>query len=232
MTMPVMELAHGHFDALRIAKVLGRILELNGLRADGTEFPVELSASSWSADQQTFFTAIVRDVSERKRLEASVLELARTDHLTGLLNRRAGQEQVDREIARSHRSRHALGFVLLDIDHFKQINDSAGHAGGDRVLQQLGALLRARIRATDIALRWGGEEFLVVLPDTDEGGARVLAEALRRHVEATRFEVVAQITVSLGVSALMEGELSDQAVARADSKLYSAKRKGRNCVGA
>ena len=224
-------LAQGRFDALRITKVFGRIEELNGLRADGTEFPVELSASSWSTDQQTFFTAIVRDVSERKRLEASVLELARTDHLTGLLNRRAGQEQVDRETARSHRSHHALGFVLLDIDHFKQINDSAGHAGGDCVLRQLGALLRERIRATDIALRWGGEEFLIVLPDTDEGGARVLAEALRRRVEATGFEVVAQVTISLGVSALMDGELSDQAIARADSKLYSAKRNGRNCVG-
>ena len=138
----------------------------------------------------------MRDVSERKRLEAAVLELARTDHLTGLLNRRAGQELVDRETARCRRSRHGLGFVLLDIDHFKQINDSAGHAGGDQVLQQLGALLRERIRGTDIALRWGGEEFLIVLPDTDEGGARVLAEALRRRVETTRFTAVAQVTVS------------------------------------
>lgn len=226
-------LSPGQFDAGRALKLMGRLLELNALRSDGTEFPVELSASSWSVgEEEPFFTAIVRDVSERKRLEAAVLKLARTDHLTGLLTRRAGQELIDREAMRCHRYGGMLSFILFDIDHFKAINDGAGHGAGDMVLHRIGAIVLERIRATDAAVRWGGEEFLLMLPHTPHSGAVELAEALRKRVEATAFDVVERVTISLGVSELAEGEPVNDTITRADAKLYAAKHGGRNRVAA
>ena len=145
-------LTPGRFDASRALKLTGKLLELNALRSDGTEFPVELSTSSWSVghdEEAQYFTAIVRDVSERKRLEAAVLKLARTDHLTGLMTRRAGQELIDREATRCHRYGGTLSFILFDIDHFKAINDSVGHGGGDLVLHRIGAIVLEHVRATE-----------------------------------------------------------------------------------
>ena len=230
-------LTPGEFDAGRAMKLMGRLLELNAVRADGTEFPVELSASSWSVEtelegEQRFFTAIVRDVSERKRLEAAVLKLARTDHLTALLTRRAGQELIDREVLRCQRYGGELSFILFDIDHFKHINDNAGHAGGDLVLHRIGAIILERVRATDVSIRWGGEEFLLMLPHTPHAGALELAESLRRRVEGTAFGVVDRVTISAGVAELQEGEPANDAIARADTKLYTAKHGGRNRVAA
>lgn len=228
-------LSAGRFDPRRAEKLMGRLFELNGLRSDGTEFPVELSASTFrvgdgSAEQ--YFTAIVRDVTERKRLEAEVLKLARTDQLTGLMTRRAGQELIDREAARRNRYGEQLSFILFDVDHFKAINDSAGHGGGDLVLQRIGALVLERVRATDVAVRWGGEEFLLMLPHTPHANAAELAEDLRRRVADSAFDVVEHATISLGVAELAEGEPVGRCIARADAKLYAAKHAGRNRVAA
>ena len=223
-------LAPGRFDSSRVGNLLGRIIELQAVRADGSEFPVELSASQWSIGNEAYFTAIVRDASERKRLEAAVLKLAHTDELTGLLSRRAGQAQIDREVARSQRYRHSLSFVLIDVDHFKQINDTKGHAAGDEVLRRLGKLIAERVRSSDVAVRWGGEEFLLALPHTDQVGARALAEALRASVEQLAFEVVPRVTFSAGIAVFSEGEPSHVPIARADAKLYQAKSEGRNRV--
>lgn len=229
-------LAPGQFDPERARALTGQILELSGKRADASEFPLELSASMWSTtdtseDANTYFTAILRDVTERKELEASVLKLARTDHLTGLLTRRAGQEQIERETVRCQRYGQALSFLLFDLDHFKQINDTAGHPGGDQVLHRIGALVIERVRSSDVAIRWGGEEFLLMLPHTPLAGAALLAEALRSRVEHARFEVVERVTISAGAATLLPGEYdSAPAIARADAKLYEAKRSGRNRV--
>jgi len=222
--------AYVGFDESRMQRAVGRTIELTGLHKNGTEFPVELSASTWTVDQERFFTSIVRDISERKRLESAILTMARSDHLTGLLNRRAGEDALAREVVRSHRYTRELSCVLLDIDHFKRINDTAGHASGDHVLRMMGKLLNERIRGADSAARWGGEEFLLVLPETGLSGARELAEALRALVESTAFEVVSQVTVSIGVASLGVDESAEQAVARADRHLYAAKSGGRNRV--
>jgi diguanylate cyclase (GGDEF)-like protein len=211
-------------------RAVGRTVELTGLHKNGAEFPVELTASTWSIDQERFFTSIVRDISERKRLQAAILTMARTDHLTGLLNRRAVEDTFARELVRSHRYRRELSCMLLDIDHFKRINDTAGHASGDHVLRLMGQLIGGRIRGVDSAARWGGEEFLVILPETSLKGASELAEALRVLVEGTTFSVVPHVTVSIGVAEVGVDESAEQAVARADKNLYAAKSSGRNRV--
>jgi len=218
------------FDPNRASNMVGKTIELVGKRCDASEFPVELSVSSWTVGDERFFTAIVRDISYRKELEQSVLKLARTDHLTCLLSRRAGEEAIARELDRAVRYSRALSFVLLDVDHFKRINDSAGHAGGDSVLRRIGEIVTERVRVTDVAIRWGGEEFLIVLPETDLVGAQDLGDALRGLVEAAAFEVVAQVTLSVGVAQRTPGELAEQTIARADARLYAAKSGGRNRV--
>jgi two-component system, cell cycle response regulator len=222
--------SEGNFDPERARKLVGKTLEVMGLRADGGEFPVELSASTWNAGNERFFTAIVRDITERKRLESAVLTLARTDHLTGLLNRRAGEELIERELDRAVRYGRALSFVLVDIDHFKRVNDTFGHAAGDAVLRRMGQLVVARIRATDLAVRWGGEELLLCLPETDLEGAQDLAESLRSMIEQTRFEGVGVVSASLGVANRIQGERAEQTISRADERMYTAKSNGRNRV--
>ncbi|HEY6876637.1 MAG TPA: GGDEF domain-containing protein, partial [Polyangiales bacterium] len=166
----------------------------------------------------------------RRALERKVLKLARTDHLTGLLNRGAGDEALTREVERARRYGRPLSCLLLDVDHFKKINDGAGHAAGDHVLRLLGALIAGRIRTADSAARWGGEEFLLVLPETNSRGACEFAESLRALVEATSFELVPRVTVSIGVTELRPDEPREQALARADKHLYTAKSNGRNRV--
>jgi diguanylate cyclase (GGDEF)-like protein/PAS domain S-box-containing protein len=218
------------FDEQRMKKAVGRTVMLKGVRRDGSEFPIELSASMWQAGEQRFYTSIVRDISERRALEQQVLRLARTDHLTGLLTRGAGEEALSKEVERSRRYGRPLSCFLLDVDHFKKINDGAGHAAGDHVLRVLGQLVVSRVRSSDVSVRWGGEEFLVVLPETDARGACELAESLRELVEATDFVVVPRVTISVGFAELHPDEPREQTLARADKHLYTAKANGRNRV--
>ncbi|MDB4990775.1 MAG: diguanylate cyclase with and sensor [Myxococcaceae bacterium] len=218
------------FDESRMLKAVGRTLEMTGLHMDGTEFPVELATSTWFENEARYFTTFVRDISERKRLEAAILTLARTDHLTGLLNRRAGEDKLSRELTRARRYERELSCALLDIDHFKRINDTYGHATGDDVLRNLARLIGARIRGSDAVARWGGEEFLLVLPETSLTGARELAESMRKLVEATPFGIPTGVTVSIGVALVSADEPYERTVARADEHLYAAKAQGRNRV--
>jgi diguanylate cyclase (GGDEF)-like protein len=153
--------------------------------------------------------------------------------LTGLRNRRAFQQQIAVEISRSSRYGVPLGLLLMDVDHFKHINDGHGHAGGDRVLSALGVLLREELRTPDIPARWGGEEFVVALPNTDLAGAGLAAERLRSAIAAATIRhgnVHIPVTISIGVSALEGGESLETLTERADQAMYAAKVKGRNCV--
>jgi len=119
---------------------------------------------------------------------------------------------------------------MIDIDHFKQVNDSFGHMAGDVVLVELAELFKTSIRSADIVGRWGGEEFMVILPDTDENGAVELAEKIRRKVSENRFPKQDGITISLGVSVFNDDTSVDTIIYRADQALYLAKNKGRNQV--
>ncbi len=176
-----------------------------------------------------------RDISDLRAKEADLIRLATTDALTGLYNRRFFLQQVDHEIARARRNQEMpLALVMLDLDLFKDVNDTWGHLQGDRVLQALAWVLVDTARKTDITGRLGGEEFAVLLPETDADHARVLAERLRLHIAealATVEGIPVNQTASLGVTLLQaEDQRPEDLLARADKALYRAKREGRNCV--
>ncbi len=160
----------------------------------------------------------------------SMRALAFTDALTELPNRRGIEDSLRREISRSSRYRRELAIVVFDIDHFKRVNDVHGHAGGDRALKAVAGCVRAKLRASDALGRWGGEEFLVVAPETGSAGAASLAEKLRAAVEALAPEGLGVITASWGVAVLSPTETLESVVQRADAALYDAKSAGRNRV--
>jgi two-component system cell cycle response regulator len=177
--------------------------------------------------QLHLFHDVTREVDREREHE----RLANTDHLTGLLNRRGAEDAIHRELARSRRTGAPLSFAIFDLDHFKRINDTFGHATGDTTLREVSRLVAASSRATDVPVRWGGEELLVVLAGTPLAGAHVFAERVRAAVEALDCAGLPRLTISAGVSELLPGELTpDEAIARADARMYEAKAGGRNQV--
>lgn len=174
-------------------------------------------------------------VAEIEALQVKLQEQAVRDSLTGLFNRRYLEETLQREIARAYRSGRPLGIVMIDIDHFKELNDTHGHRAGDAALQALGQLLAANTRGGDMACRYGGEEFVLALPGATLEVAHERAEHLRQAVEAMRVEFAGttlSLTISAGIAAYpMHGERADQVLDNADQALYQAKNAGRNhCV--
>jgi diguanylate cyclase (GGDEF)-like protein len=189
---------------------------LDALTETGRRLALELDLSRERVDSHERFTALSR--------------LALTDPVTALANRRGGEEALAREVARARRTGSPLSLVLFDIDRFKNINDRSGHAVGDRVLRGISEILSASQRGSDLAMRWGGEEFLVLLPDVGLAGARIFAERVRENVQNLTVADAGRITVSAGVSELVEEEDPAVALARADANLYRAKAGGRNRV--
>jgi diguanylate cyclase (GGDEF)-like protein len=169
---------------------------------------------------------------ERLRAANEVIEkLARTDPLTLLVNRRGLEESIAHERDRAERTGEPLSVVALDLDHFKRVNDTWGHAVGDRLLSAVGEALRAGVRPYDVAARVGGEEFLLVLPATHRERAADVAERLRARVAQLAVEGFPErVTSSAGVAEHARGETTDALLARADAALYEAKRLGRNRV--
>jgi diguanylate cyclase (GGDEF)-like protein len=173
-------------------------------------------------------------LEENKTLQEQLREQALRDPLTDLHNRRFLEEALPRELARAVRYAYPIAFIMLDIDHFKYFNDTYGHEAGDRLLQAIAEMLRANIRAGDIACRLGGEEFLVVLPDITEENATQRAEQLRREFEQislTYHALRLEAKVSLGVSLFPQhGVTPEELMRAADYALYNAKLRGGNCV--
>ena len=167
------------------------------------------------------------------RYQGSIEEMASTDKLTGLLNRQVFVILIEKLLAEYRREPRPISVLLADVDHFKSINDRHGHLAGDRILSGIAGLLQNGLRKSDIAVRWGGEEFLVVLKNCDLEQATILAEKLRQTIEQAGFEengTPVSVTVSIGVSQYDGAELPDQAINRADEALYAAKDQGRNRV--
>lgn len=155
--------------------------------------------------------------------------LAITDKLTKLYNRHKFYEIAGNEIERAKRYKRPLSLIIFDIDHFKKINDTYGHDVGDYVLQELAKLIKKHIRKQDFAFRWGGEEFIILLPETNAQGAMKLAEKLRHIIETHKFKKVGRVTISLGVTEYSSGDKDiDEVVKRADNALYLSKKNGRN----
>ena len=190
-----------------------------------------------SHDVDSLVSLIARELGGAIRLATLVEEaqrLATTDSLTALLNRRAFVGALDRERARCERTNAPLSVLLLDVDHFKQLNDRHGHATGDAVLAALGKLLPSESRHYDVTARWGGEEFVVALPGAGVADARGVAERIRVAVETATLHAVdgpaIAVTVSVGVAERCAGETLDSLVDRADRAMYAAKTSGRNRV--
>ncbi len=157
--------------------------------------------------------------------------LYKTDRLTQVYNRYMLDSEMERELARAARYDSLFSVILLDIDHFKNVNDNYGHHAGDTVLVAISSLLSINVRETDVLGRWGGEEFLVICPETSLEGAVLLAEKLRKKIEELHFPAMKEnVTASLGVAAYVKGETGEDLVKRADDALYRAKKMSRNCV--
>jgi len=172
---------------------------------------------------------IARHVTELRQLEARERDTARTDHLTGLGNRRACEDAITREVARASRENASVVFVLFDLDHFKVVNDTYGHQVGDAVLRAVAGVLREASRSSDLVGRWGGEELLAILPRTDVWAARPFAERVRAGVAALE-GLPCPVTVSAGMAEWTRGQDVQTVLARADARLYEAKRAGRDRV--
>jgi diguanylate cyclase (GGDEF)-like protein len=168
-------------------------------------------------------------------LQRELAEQARTDPLTGALNRRSMEEAALRETARSVRVGHALSMIVIDIDNFKQLNDTRGHAAGDRALQALVRRVKSALRQQDLLARTGGEEFAVLLPETDQMAALGIAERVRRAVEKLEVifeEVAIRMTICAGVAQLDPARGWEDMLRQADAAMYEAKNRGRNLVSA
>jgi len=222
---------------------------------DGTFVTVVSSPMPMVYKEQAAILTALYDITERKRqeielqkahlllqnnyreiaeLQTKLQEQAIRDPLTGLFNRRYLEESIDREMARASREKFSIGMIMIDIDHFKQVNDIYGHMAGDLILQDLAKLLTGGIRAGDIACRYGGEEFLLILPKASKETTALRAEQWRTDFAALKTvygENVLQATISLGVAAYPEdGATAAEVINAADQAMYHAKRLGRNRV--
>lgn len=205
-----------------------------GLHRSGHEFPIEVTIAKIRVGEATEMTAVLRDISERARLIEELKVAATTDPLTGCANRRRLGEMLAHELQRCRRFNHRFSLLMVDIDHFKRINDGHGHPAGDGVLTGLADRLKKCVRDVDLVGRWGGEEFLVLLPETDQVAASECAERIRATIADSPFEhdgLKLEVTVSIGVTTsncTMKG--TDNPVERVDRALYAAKEAGRNRV--
>ncbi len=205
-------------------------------RKNGQRIPVESHISPFRDENGQLLGAIeiFRDISSHVALEDAhrqLLHISRRDQLTGLYNRSAIHELLKAEIERGRRYQQPLSVVMVDIDHFKRINDLYGHEAGDKVLAKFGAIFKHNLRKPDVVGRWGGEEFLVVAPGSDGVAAGHMGERIRQFIrEIPEPDVPERITASFGVSEFEPGQTLDQLLYVADMALYQAKRTGRDRV--
>ncbi len=177
-----------------------------------------------------YFIVSFRDITESKRLQSMLEEQASTDPLTGTMNRNRIEERATFELMRSDRYGDKLSLLMIDLDRFKEVNDTYGHLAGDRVLRGFCEIARNCLRSTDILGRWGGEEFVALLPETGPKGAHLLAERLRMTLEGLRFDGEIKVTASIGIAGYREGDDLGTLLGRADASMYRAKQGGRNRV--
>ena len=197
---------------------------------------MELYLNAWrelSEDQADLLTGVASQAAiaiRHAQLFQAQEENALTDELTKLPNRRALAQRFLQEMQRARRHHKAIAFLMVDLDHFKQVNDSYGHLNGDAVLAELASILTAGARESDVCARYGGEEFGIILHETTDAGARTLAERIRAKVAAATFPGGLKLTISIGVAATAEPALFTSLIERADQALYAAKQSGRNQV--
>lgn len=171
---------------------------------------------------------VIYDQTPLLEAQEQILIQATTDQLTGAYNRIKFSEVIKHEISKTKRYRGDLSLIIFDIDHFKKVNDNYGHLAGDYVLKTLSSVVKSLIRTSDFFARWGGEEFILLISETDIDGAYTLAEKIRTSIEEYKFNDINRVTVSLGVSQYSMGDSEDDLIKLADDALYKAKEGGRN----
>jgi len=224
-TAPVVMLTGSGDERIAVQSIQGGAagyLPKGRLSAENLASTIDEALNRWRQVQQAR--------SDQEKLE----RLANFDSLTGLYNRRAILGRLEEQTRHAGRYQEEFSLIMADLDHFKEVNDRYGHLAGDDVLESVGRLVQQSIRATDRAGRYGGEEFLIILPRTDLSSGVNVAERIRKAVEAARMEggkgEVFGITISLGLSSYQAGEETESLISRADDALYSAKKTGRNRV--
>lgn len=212
-------------------------IEFRIVHANGTEHWVYEKGQGIFDDQANllYLDGVIVDITERKHMEIQLKHLATHDPLTGLYNRNVMMQQLNDEIQRAARYKHDLSVFMLDIDHFKAINDSYGHPAGDSVLRNFAKILEGSIRNTDYPARYGGEEFLIILPETPLAQAKDLAERIRQLIAESHFPIAStkniNLTASIGIATFPAHAKTGQHLLEvADTALYSAKNSGRNQI--
>jgi diguanylate cyclase (GGDEF)-like protein/PAS domain S-box-containing protein len=208
----------------------------------GRLIDVEFVSNVYLVDGEKVIQCNIRDITERKRAQeallesqALLLEQSVRDHLTGLFNRRYLEETLERELVRAARKQLSMGIIMLDVDNLKQFNDTWGHAAGDEILRELGSLLLRQVRGEDIACRYGGDEFVLVLPDASREVTSERAEQICQYAKDFHLQFdgqsLAAVTLSLGVAVSPEHGATSTGILRAvDTALYRAKHEGRGRV--
>lgn len=229
---------HGYVEGFKRSQVDSRPMQtraaVQGLRKDGSEFAIEVTISKIRIADNVEFTAVIRDISEKNQLLEELILSSRRDPLTELYNRRYFTELLNAEITRSKRFKRGFSLLMLDIDHFKSINDRFGHTCGDAALIAFSKTLTNSIREVDTSCRWGGEEFLVLLPEIPKETAMIVAEKIRQNIEnlETIYEGdLIKLTVSVGLE-YFSGETIEMSnmINKVDQILYKAKNTGRNKI--
>jgi len=221
-------------EFVRQVNLHGRVdgYELKLRTREGKDFWGLVSASNIEFEGDPALMTGISDITEQKVLEGQLRELATRDFLTGAYNRRHFLELCELEIGRIRRSGKPLSVCMIDIDFFKQLNDTRGHAAGDEALRVLAATCRTSLRTSDIFARYGGEEFVMLYPETTLEGAWTVTERVRDSIAAQQIQLpgggVTSITVSAGLAELAPGENVEGLLRRADDALYKAKSSGRN----
>ncbi|WP_426400970.1 sensor domain-containing diguanylate cyclase (plasmid) [Ralstonia sp. R-29] len=199
-------------------------------RRDGSLYHAEQSISPIFDEKGriSHYVSVSKDITKRVEREQALLRAATKDKLTGLHNRHHGEQLLAERYITARTLEHPLALVMCDIDHFKRINDQFGHPTGDRILVEVADMLRQAVRSRDAVIRWGGEEFMIVLDDCSQTDTVDLAKRILDRVNAYEDGEVSALTLSLGLATLAPDEGIDELIARADSALYDAKRTGRN----
>lgn len=212
--------------------------ESSVIDCDGSIIPIRLSASI--VDHELCYSiGFFHDLTEKNAFEEELRKRSITDDLTGLYNQRHFHKVLAREIERTTRYHHQVGIICFDIDHFKQINDLRGHLAGDDILRCTGRLLKQSIRLSDIAFRYGGDEFMVILPETKQEAIITVAERIRNtfnnHCPFSQDRcpsddnTITAVTISIGMTGSIDNEKPEDIIHRADLAMYRAKHSGGNC---